>query len=308
MRWASLRAPARSIQAPLTAGRPGLVAEDAVLPERRVEQQPVPVPVLGDVADLLAPPLGGPRRDVRVGQLDVALGGVAHAHDDLGELGLPVALDPGDAEHLATVDLQRDVGEQLAAGRVGQRDVDELEHLLVGDRGLLGVRRGQLGADHQLRELAGGDVGRAYGGDGGAAAYDGDVVGHGEDLVELVGDEDEGVPLLLQLAEVREERVHLLRHEHGRGLVEDDHLRAAVEHLQDLHPLPLADPESLDELVRVEVEAVGARDLLDLGARLVADAVQLLGAERDVLEHGQVVGQHEVLEDHADAQLDRVGG
>ena len=31
--------------------RPGLVAEDPVLPQRRVEQQPVPVPVLGDVAD-----------------------------------------------------------------------------------------------------------------------------------------------------------------------------------------------------------------------------------------------------------------
>ena len=47
---------------------------------------------------------------------------------------------------------------------------------------------------------------------------------------------------------------------------------------------------------------------LDLGAGLVADAVQLLGAEHDVLEHGQVVGQHEVLEDHADAELDGVGG
>jgi hypothetical protein len=36
--------------------------------------------------------------------------------------------------------------------------------------------------------------------------------------------------------------------------------------------------------------------------------VQPLGAEHDVLEHGEVVGQHEVLEDHADARLDRVGG
>ena len=35
----------------LGARRPRLVAEDAVLPERRVEQQAVPVAVLGDVAD-----------------------------------------------------------------------------------------------------------------------------------------------------------------------------------------------------------------------------------------------------------------
>ena len=51
-------------------------------------------------------------------------------------------------------------------GRVGQRDVVELEHLLAGDRGLLGVRRRQLGADHELGELAGGHVGGAYGGHG----------------------------------------------------------------------------------------------------------------------------------------------
>ena len=37
--------------AALDARRPGLVAEDAVLPQRGVQQQPVAVPVLGDVAD-----------------------------------------------------------------------------------------------------------------------------------------------------------------------------------------------------------------------------------------------------------------
>ena len=35
----------------VTFGALGLVAEDPVLPQRRVEQQAVPVPVLGDVAD-----------------------------------------------------------------------------------------------------------------------------------------------------------------------------------------------------------------------------------------------------------------
>ncbi len=45
----------------------------------------------------------------------------------------------------------------------------------------------------------------------------------------------------------------------------------------------------------------------DLGARVVADAVQLLGAEHHVLEHREVVGEHEVLEHHADAVLDGVG-
>ena len=114
-------------------------------------------------------------------------------------------------------------------------------------------------------------------------------------------------PSALELAQVGEQRVDLLRHEHGRRLVEDDDLRAAVEHLEDLDALPVADAEVLDEHVGVEAEAEGLGDLPDSAAGLVADAVQLLGAEHDVLQHGEVVGQHEVLEDHADAVRDRVG-
>ena len=42
-------------------------------------------------------------------------------------------------------------------------------------------------------------------------------------------------------------------------------------------------------------------------ARAVADAVQLLGSEDDVLEDGEVVGELEVLEHHADPGIDGVG-
>ena len=104
-------------------------------------------------------------------------------------------------------------------------------------------------------------------GDGGAAAHDGDVVGDREHLVELVGDEDQGVALGLELAQVREERVDLLRHQHRGRLVEDDDLGAAVEHLEDLHALPLADAERLDELVGVEVEAVASSEISSISAR-----------------------------------------
>ncbi len=61
----------RSIHGPLTLGACGLVAEDPVLPERRLEQQPVPVPVLGDVADArLAPRAGRPGGDVGAAEAD----------------------------------------------------------------------------------------------------------------------------------------------------------------------------------------------------------------------------------------------
>ena len=50
-------------------------------------------------------------------------------------------------------------------------------------------------------------------------------------------------PSALELTEVVEQRVDLLRHQHRGRLVEDDDLRAAVEHLEDLDALPLADAE-----------------------------------------------------------------
>ena len=54
---------------------------------------------------------------------DLARGGLAHPHDDLDQLGLAVALDPGDAEHLAGVDGERDVVEDRAAGAATEDDV-----------------------------------------------------------------------------------------------------------------------------------------------------------------------------------------
>ena len=57
----------------------------------------------------------------------------------------------------------------------------------------------------------------------------------------------DGEALGAQLAQVGEQLVDLLRHEHRRRLVEDEDAGAAVEHLEDLDPLPVADAEVLDQ-------------------------------------------------------------
>ena len=100
-----------------------------------------------------------------------------------------------------------------------------------------------------------------------AAADHGDLVGDGEHLVELVGDEDDREALLLQLAQVAEQLVDLLRHQHRGRLVEDDDPGTAVEHLEDLHPLPGTDAELLDQPVGLDAEPVGVGDAHDLGSR-----------------------------------------
>ncbi len=192
------------------------------------------------------------------------------------------------------------------APRLGQGQALDLEHRDVGDRRLAGLRGGQLGADHQLGELLGGGRLRVGGADRGAAPDDGDVVGDLQHLAQLVRDEDDGQALGLELAQVVEECVDLLRHQHGGGLVEDERPGAPVEDLEDLHALAVGDTEVLDQGVRAHAEAVRVRDLQDLLAGLAADAVELLAAENDVLQDGEVVGEHEVLVHHADAAGDGV--
>ena len=80
----------------------------------------------------------------------------------------------------------------------------------------------------------------------------------------------------------------------------------AVEHLEDLDPLPVADAEILDERVGLDAEPVGVGDLLDRArARREVEPMPPLDgslAEDDVLQHGEVVGEHEVLVHHADAE------
>ena len=109
-----------------------------------------------------------------------------------------------------------------------------------------------------------------------------------------------------------EQLLDLLGDEHGRRLVQDQDVRAPVEELEDLDPLLLADADVLDPGVGVQGGAEPAGQLPHplLGRVPVepAAAPAGLGAEHDVLGHGEVVDQHEVLVDHADAQLDGLAG
>ena len=82
----------------------------------------MPVPVLGDEADPGLPDLPDvPLGDVHLVEGDDPGGGLAHTHHHLDELGLAVALDPGDADDLAGVDGQRDVVEDPAAAGAPSR-------------------------------------------------------------------------------------------------------------------------------------------------------------------------------------------
>ncbi len=166
-------------------------------------------------------------------------------------------------------------------------------------------------AHHHRGELgvAGAGVGLA---DDLAEADDGDAVGDLADLAELVGDEDDRLPGLAELAHDVHQLVGLLRGEHRGGLVEDEEPGVAGQGLDDLHALLHAHREVLDEGVGIHVEAETLGDLGDpvAGGVEVQRAGEAGGlvAEHDVLRDGEDGDEHEVLVHHADPGRHRVAG
>ena len=119
-----------------------------------------------------------------------------------------------------------------------------------GVAGVLVDAQQHLAPDHHPRETL---LGRALGRDrvdDDAAPQRRDPVGDLEHLVQLVRDEDDRLALRSSATEDLEELLRLLRRQHGGRLVEDQDLRAAVERLQDLDALLLADRDAVDARVR----------------------------------------------------------
>ena len=160
------------------------------------------------------------------------------------------------------VSARRDAEGDLADASVWfHRQIDDAEQDPVGHRALASLRRRQLGADHHLGELFGGHRrGVVDLTNGLAGADDRDRVGVLEDLVELVGDEDHRRLAGRQFAQRGEQFVDLVGDEHGRGLVEDQDLGTAVEHLEDLDALLLADAEVGHQLVGIDLQSVAAAE------------------------------------------------
>jgi len=86
------------------------------------------------------------------------------------------------------------------------------------------------------------------------APEDGDPVGDREHLVQLMGDEDDRMALPLERLDDLEQLLGLLRRQDSRRLVEDEDVRPAVERLQDLDALLLADGDVFYASLRVDGE------------------------------------------------------
>ena len=243
---------------------------------------------------------------------DLAAGRVADAGENFEQLRLAVAGDAGDADDLAGADLEGNVGEAAHALCVDIAQVLHLQQRRARHGRLLRDPQQHAAADHQLGKFLRRGLRCLARRHHLAAAHHRDLVGHRHDLAQLVGDEDDRLSLLLQLAKDAEEMIGLVGRQHSRRLVEDQRVGAAIERLQDLDALLQADRQFARDGVRIDLQRVFALEPLQLGAHMRDAAFQeraAFDAEHDVFQDRERLHQHEVLVHHADARRDRrVGG
>ena len=149
---------------PRHEGRLRLVAEHHVLPERRVEHQPVAVAVLGDVAEPVLAAVAG----AELG--DVACPRARSCRSSGGSMPMiasissvwPLPSTPAMPTISPRWTLEVDVARARARPRLSTRHVRRARApRRRSPAARRGLGRGQLAADHQLGQLAGGHVLRA---------------------------------------------------------------------------------------------------------------------------------------------------
>jgi len=165
------------------------------------------------------------------------------------------------------------------------------------------VPRGQIhvATNHQPRQGRGVGVFGVDAGDDPRGAHDGDAIRDGHDLAELVRDEHHGASLRRDGAQDSEQRLHLRGRQHSGRLVEKQDIDVAIEHLHDLHPLPLAQGEIGDASPWIDRELVPLAQRRHHVVQMAREERPLLGiSEHDVFGHGELVDQMEMLVDHAE--------
>ena len=144
-----------------------------------------------------------------------------------------------------------------------------------------------------------------------ATAHHGHVVAQAHDLLELVGDEQNGAALVAQHPQHVEQLLGFLRREYGSGLIQDQNTGAAVQRLQDFKALTVPDRQVLHQRVQVNFEPGTQHQGIQTHTHLPLGTPQRpvrLGAKHNVVQRTQGVDQHEMLVNHANAQCNRVVG
>ena len=267
------------------------------------------MPVLRDVGHIgIAPPDRG-TGDILAAQRYPAGDRRLQPGKAVNEFGLAVAVDARNADDLAPAYLQADVlYGVILVDLAGDGHLIHLQHHLARLCGLFGHVEVDLMADHHGAEFLHVGVFGFHGADVLALAQHGAAVGNRHDLIELVGNKEDGFPLGGQVFHNDHQLVDLLRGQNRRRLIEDQDLIFPVQHFQDLGALLHSHGDVLDDRIRVDPHPVLFAQFQYAAAGLLFLQHAVFGrlhAQDDIIQDRKALHQLEVLVHHADPQ--RIG-
>ena len=227
------------------------------------------------------------------------------AGDDLEQRRAAGTDDPGDPVDLAPTDVERHVAEST----IELDPVDGQEGRAIGPptTGVLGGEvGGQLLTGHQRHQAVLVEGLDRFVGDDVSITHDDDAFADGEDLLEAVGDVDDGGPVVAEAPDQLEESLRLGRAQGRGGLVEEQVLRTRADGARDLDELSVGRRQRLDERVGAERGAHAVEPLL--GHRLrptlrVDTALRRLHAQQQVLGHAERRHEDRLLADGVDPSV-----
>ena len=141
------------------------------------------------------------------------------------------------------------------------------------------------------------------------SAHDRHLIGQGEHLVQEVRDEEHRDALIAQRADQTVELTPLGHGQPGRGFVHHHQLGTACHRSQNLHALLVGHAEFADPGHGVDVNASALGQGAKPPARLLGTDASPTGglhAEKDIVHHGAIGHQRQLLGDGGDAEVEGV--
>src|SRR5438128_1613830 len=259
-----------------------------VVGDRIAEDEAEPVAIRRDEGHTAIAPFVDRRvAQVLAREADSAGDRAPQTDERLDQLVLTVARHARDPHDLAGPDREVDPPYGLLPAVVVHAQPRNVEDHLAGMRPSAVDAEAHGPSDHELGELVLVAVRGSAASDDASASDHCDLVGDLEDLVELVADEDHARAFRAQFPEHAEDLARLLRGQDGRRLIEDKDPSVAVDRLQDLHALLLADGQLVDAAGGVDVKAQVLRE--------PPDPLRRLAEVEDLSRANDLLSKHHVL-------------
>ena len=224
----------------------------------------------------------------------------------VNQLRLSVSVDTGDTDDLPCPDGEGDIVHGVLLAELGgHSEVLHLQNHIPGVAFLLLDGKLHIPSHHHPGQVRLGAVLHIHSADVLALAQHGAAVSHGGNLVELMGDEEDGLALCRQIAHDLQQLLNFLRGQHGGGLVKNQDFIVPVQHLQDFGTLLHTHGDILHQCIGVDLQAVllgQSHNLFPCLVPLEEAVFGVLHTQNDVVQHREALHQLKVLVHHADAQ------